>query len=125
MTAAPTFHDVDLVFEALAHETRRHLVLLLSHLGGELPSGYLAAHFQHSWPTTTRHLGVLEKAGLVDVRREGRSSHYRLNRGRLQGIVGGWLRYVDPVGPEKKWTSPGPKTTGGLAARTPTKGKKS
>jgi DNA-binding transcriptional ArsR family regulator len=115
-------HDVEIVFAALAHEARRHLVLLLSQLGGELPSGYLAAHFQHSWPTTTRHLGVLEKAGLVEVRREGRSSHYRLNRERLQWVVGAWLRHVDPTTPEKKWTSTGPKFTSGLAARS--KGKK-
>ncbi len=126
MTATAALRDVDLVFDALAHEARRHIVLLLSHLGGELSSGYLAAHFQHSWPTTTRHLGVLEKAGLVEVRREGRSSHYRLNRARLQSVVGGWLRHVDPVGPEKKWSSTGPKSTGGLAARSAqSKGKKS
>jgi DNA-binding transcriptional ArsR family regulator len=115
--------DVDLVFEALAHEARRHLLLLLSHLGGELPSGYLANHFQHSWPTTTRHLHVLEKAGLVLVRREGRSSHYRLNRERLESVVGGWLRHVDPIGPEKTWTSSGPKSTQGLADRSRKKGK--
>jgi DNA-binding transcriptional ArsR family regulator len=100
---------VAVVFEALSHEARRHVIVLLSRLGGELPSGYLATHFQHSWPTTTRHLKVLEEAGLVSVRREGRSSHYRLERERLREVVGGWLRHVDPVGPEKKWTSSGPK----------------
>ena len=123
MPDVPSLKDVDLVFEALAHEARRHLVLLLSHLGGELPSGYLATHFQHSWPTTTRHLRVLEKAGLVEVRREGRSSHYRLNRARLQWVVGGWLRHIDPIGPEKTWTSSGPKSTRGLAARSKGKAK--
>jgi len=65
--------DTEAVFAALAHEARRNILLILSHLGGELPSGYLAARFQHSWPTTTRHLRVLEKARLVEVRREGRA----------------------------------------------------
>ncbi|HZO12589.1 MAG TPA: helix-turn-helix transcriptional regulator [Polyangiaceae bacterium] len=115
---APTLEEVEAVFLALSHEARRHIVLLLGHLGGELPSGYLAAHFQHSWPTTTRHLNVLEKAGIIEVRREGRSAHYRLNRERLQRVVGGWLRHVEPVGPERKWTSTGPKTTDALAKRT-------
>jgi DNA-binding transcriptional ArsR family regulator len=120
---------VEAVFLALSHEARRHVILLLSQLGGELPSGYLAARFQHSWPTTTRHLKVLEEAGLVEVRREGRGSHYRLNRERLRRVVGGWLRHVDPVGPEKKWTSSGPKSTNALAAAaekktTRTKGKR-
>ena len=115
-SAAPSLEEVEAVFLALSHEARRHVILLLSQLGGELPSGYLAARFQHSWPTTTRHLKVLEEAGLVEVRREGRGSHYRLNRERLRGVVGGWLRHVDPVGPERKWISSGPKSTGALAA---------
>jgi len=109
------------VFEALSHETRRQMILLLSHLGDELPSGYLAARFPHSWPTTCRHLKVLEEAGLVEVRRERRSSRYRLNRERLERVVGGWLRHLEPVGPDKKWTSSGPKSVADLAAR-PKKG---
>jgi len=104
------------VFQAIAHEARRHILLVLGHLGGELPSGYLAARFQHSWPTTTRHLQVLVKAGLIDVRREGRTSCYRLNRERLERTVGGWLRHLEPVDPAMTWTSDGPRSTGELAA---------
>ena len=107
----PSLEDVEAVFLALAHEARRHIVLLLSHSGGELPSGYLAKRFPHTWPTTTRHLGVLEKAGVVNVRREGRSSHYSLDRERLRGVLDGWLGLLEPVGPEKKWNSKGPKST--------------
>src|SRR5262244_4360975 len=99
---------------ALSHEARRHILLILSHLGGELPSGYLAARFRHSWPTTTRHLGVLEKAGLVEVRRRGRNSHYRIDRERLLRVVGGWLAHLEPPTPEQTWTSSGPKSTRGL-----------
>jgi DNA-binding transcriptional ArsR family regulator len=77
---------------------------------GELPSGCLAARFQHSWPTTTRHLGVLEAAGIVEVRREGRSSHYRPNREFLRQVVGGWLlALLDPTQGGMKPT-PGPKS---------------
>jgi DNA-binding transcriptional ArsR family regulator len=115
----PSLQEIEAVFGALAHEARRHILLVLSHLGGELPSGYLAARFQHSWPTTTRHLKVLEKAGLVIVRREGRSSHYRLDRERLRFVVEGWLSHLEPVGPEKTWTSSGPKSTDELAKHTP------
>ena len=114
---APRLDDIDAVFGALAHEARRQIVLLLSHAGGELPSGYLAARFQHSWPTTTRHLKVLEQAGIVEVNRGGRSSLYRLDRERLDGVVGGWLRLVEPVGPTKTWTSRGPKTTRALKSK--------
>src|SRR5229473_3788820 len=103
---------------ALSHQARRHILLILSQLGGELPSGYLATRFQHSWPTTTRHLGVLERAGLVEVRRQGRSSHYRLNRERLSRVVGGWLDNLRPPTPEQKWVSSGPRSTRALAKST-------
>ena len=102
---------------ALSHEARRHILLILSHLGGELPSGYLASRFAHSWPTTTRHLGVLEKAGLVEVRRHGRSSHYRLNRERLTRVLRAWLDHLRPPSPQQKWVSRGPKSTSSLGHR--------
>ena len=106
---------------ALSHEARRHILLILSHLGGELPSGYLATRFHHSWPTTTRHLGVLEKAGLVEVRRQGRNSHYRINRERLSRVVEGWLDNLRPPTPEQKWLSSGPRSTRALAFRKSSK----
>ena len=114
---ALSVEETEAVFLALSHRARRYILLILSHLGGELPSGYLAARFQHSWPTTTRHLRVLEKAGLVEVRREGRSSHYRLERERLLRVVGGWLANLRPPTPEQKWLSAGPKSTRALALR--------
>jgi DNA-binding transcriptional ArsR family regulator len=106
---APTLAETEAVFAALAHEVRRHIVQLLSHLGGELPSGYLAKRFPHSWPTTTRHLRVLEAAGIVSVRRHGRSSIYVLERDRLRRIVGGWLAVLDPPTPDQTWRSTGPR----------------
>ena len=117
---APTLAETELVFEALAHEVRRHILQLLSHLGGELPSGYLAKRFSHSWPTTTRHLRVLEAAGLVTVRREGRSSVYRLERDRLRRVVGSWLALLDPPTPAQTWRSSGPRWA---SQRPVTKGK--
>ena len=114
--AIATLAEVDVVFHALAHESRRHILLLLAHLGGELPSGYLAARFQHSWPTTTRHLGVLVKAGLVEVRREGRTAAYCLNRERLDAVVAGWMRHLEPVDPARTWTAKGARSTAEMAA---------
>jgi len=120
----PTLEETEKVFAALAHPARREILLVLSHLGGELPSGYLAARFRHSWPTTTRHLGVLERAGLVEVRRHGRNSHYRIDRARLLRVAGGWLEHLEPPSPERTWRSSGPKSTRELARHFPTKGKK-
>jgi DNA-binding transcriptional ArsR family regulator len=103
----PRLEDIEAVFAALSHEVRRHIVVLLSHRGGELPSGYLAQRFAHSWPTTTRHLHGLEAAGLVTVRRDGRNVVYRLERDRLRHVVGGWLALLDPPTPEPTWRPSG------------------
>jgi DNA-binding transcriptional ArsR family regulator len=105
---APALDETERVFAALSHSVRRHILLLLSHLGGELPSGYLAKRFAHSWPTTTRHLHVLEAAGLVSVRREGRSCVYRLERDQLRTAVEGWLALLEPPSPDQTWRSSGP-----------------
>jgi DNA-binding transcriptional ArsR family regulator len=109
--------DVDRVFLALAHEARRQMLILLGQHGDELPSGYLAARFPHSWPTTSRHLKVLEESGLVEVRRERRGSNYRLNRERLNEVVTGWLSHLEPADPGQRWTPSGPRSTSALARR--------
>jgi DNA-binding transcriptional ArsR family regulator len=106
----PTLAETESVFGALAHEARRQIVLLLSHHGPELPSGYLASRLSHSWPTTTRHLHVLEAAGIVTVRRDGRNCVYRLEREHLQRVVGEWLALIDPPSPGQIWRSPGRRT---------------
>ena len=56
-----------------------------------MTAGELAARFSHSWPTTTRHLGVLVNAGLVSVIREGRQRRYVLDRSRLANVLDLWL----------------------------------
>ena len=111
----PTLEEIEAVFFALAHEARRHIVLLLGHTGGELPSGYLAKRFGHSWPTTTRHLRVLEECGLVEVSRRGRTSNYRLKREYVQRVLGTWLANLEPVQPTQTWRSPGPKSLRNLS----------
>ena len=92
--------------------------MLLSHFGPELPSGYLAQRFSHSWPTITRHLNILQRAGLVQVRREGRTSHYQLNRPLLERVVGGWLAGLTPPSPEQTWSSSGPRFSRELAPKS-------
>jgi DNA-binding transcriptional ArsR family regulator len=83
------------VFAALAHEQRRHILLTLKFRGGEMTAGDIADRFACSWPTTTRHLRVLESAGLVSVEKRGRERIYKLETARLRGIAGGWLAWFD------------------------------
>jgi len=58
--------------------------------GGEMTAGAIASMFAHAWQTTTRHLQVLEKAGLLEHERQGRMRVYRINRKRLE-LVKDWL----------------------------------
>ena len=89
--------DLEAVFAALAHEQRRHILLTLQFRGGEMTAGAIADRFACSWPTTTRHLRVLEAAGLVTVQKRGRERVYRLERERLRSIVGDWLSWFQPA----------------------------
>ena len=83
--------DVEAVFAALAHPSRRHILLVLRFRGGELTAGEIASRFACSWPTTTRHLRVLEAAGLVCVEKRGRERVYRLDTKRLLRIASRWF----------------------------------
>jgi DNA-binding transcriptional ArsR family regulator len=74
--------DLEAVFGALAHASRRHILLVLHHRGGSMTAGEIADRFACSWPTTTRHLRTLETAGLVRVERKGRERIYRVDRAR-------------------------------------------
>jgi len=56
-------------------------------------------------------LRVLEEAGLVTIRRTGRSSFYRLERDRLGSVVSGWFEHFAPYDPTQSWTSDGPRST--------------
>lgn len=85
----------DSVFKALAHRSRRHVLSVLNGRGGEMTSSEIAARFSCSWPTTTRHLGVLRQAGLISVTRRGREQVYRLERERLTGVVAEWLGFFE------------------------------
>src|SRR5262249_42596559 len=81
------------VVAALAHPARRQMLLTI-HLRGEMSAGDVAARFSHAWPTTTRHLRVLEHAGLVRFERQGRRRVYRVEHARL-GLVTEWLSWFD------------------------------
>lgn len=79
------------VFHALAHPSRRQILLVLHARGDRVGAGDIAGRFACSWPTTSRHLRVLEEAGLVSVEKEGRERFYRLEVDHLVGVAGGWL----------------------------------
>jgi DNA-binding transcriptional ArsR family regulator len=82
------------VVAALAHPARRQILLTLHFRGGVATAGEIASRFEHKWPTTTRHLRVLEEAGLLHHEKRGRTVVYTLDKERL-GIVAEWLAWFE------------------------------
>lgn len=72
-------------YRALADPTRREILRLLRE--GELAAGELAGEFEISWPSVSRHLKVLETAGLVRSERRGGNIIYALQTSVLEDIA--------------------------------------
>lgn len=98
-TAEAELADTEAVFAALAHGSRRHILLVLRFRGGAMTAGEIADRFHCSWPTTSRHLRTLEQAGLVAVETRGRERVYRLASERLREVTQGWLRWFEGRAP--------------------------
>jgi DNA-binding transcriptional ArsR family regulator len=77
-------------FAALADPTRRAILARLAL--GETSVNELAEPFEISLPAVSRHLKVLEKAGLVTRSREAQWRPCKLNPGRLK-TAADWLDY--------------------------------
>ena len=67
---------------AVTEPTRRQLLDLLLERGESTPTS-LADSLPVTRQAVSKHLAVLERAGLVDGERSGREMHYRLNVDRL------------------------------------------
>jgi DNA-binding transcriptional ArsR family regulator len=79
---------LDRAFAALGDPKRRAILVRLR--SGERTVGDLAAPFRVSLPAISKHLTVLEKAGLVERRRNGRERTCRLRVAPL-GEAARWL----------------------------------
>jgi DNA-binding transcriptional ArsR family regulator len=85
----PRADPLDAVFSALADPTRRAIVVRLAQ--GEASVSELAEPFDVSLPAVTKHLAVLERAGLLEHDKRGRVRHCRLVAAPM-GIADEWLR---------------------------------
>jgi len=75
---------LDLAFAALADPTRRAILARLSR--GEATVSELAEPFGLAQPTISKHLKVLEEAGLVTHSREAQRRPRRLVHGALKDV---------------------------------------
>ncbi len=81
---------LDRVFNALANPTRRAMLRRLA--ADERHIGELARPFKMSFAGASKHLRVLEDAGLVRRRVEGRTHYFSLEPAALE-TADEWLRF--------------------------------
>jgi ArsR family transcriptional regulator, cadmium/lead-responsive transcriptional repressor len=72
----------DELWSAIADPSRRRVLdLLVSH--GDVSASWLAGHVPFSRQAVSKHLAVLEQAGLVSRRKQGREVLYQVQASRL------------------------------------------
>ena len=94
VSAALSEADLDSTFAALADGTRRAIVARLA--TGEASVMELARPFDMSQPAISKHLKVLERAGLITRRREAQRRPCRLEPRRLKQLaswIGGYRAF--------------------------------
>lgn len=87
------------LFRALADPSRRRILDLLRQR--PRTTAELTASFAFSRYAVMKHLKVLERAGLVSVRREGRRRWNHLNAVPLQAVVARWVRPFEAAGADR------------------------
>jgi DNA-binding transcriptional ArsR family regulator len=112
VTGAPQTPPLDIVFQALADPTRRAIVERLV-ARGELSVGDIAKPFAISTPAISRHLSVLERAGLIERRVE---RQWRMVRVKPEALtpVESWLERQ-----LRHWTGALDRLEAVAAAQTP------
>ena len=86
------------MFSALADPTRRDILVRLGE--GDATVGELAAPYDVSLPAVSRHLRVLEGAGLIT---QTRQAQWRTNHLRTEPLreAGGWIDHLTLVWTER------------------------
>jgi DNA-binding transcriptional ArsR family regulator len=82
--------ELDSVFHALSDSTRRAILARLA--SGEVVVTELAEPFDISLPAISKHLGVLERAGLLTRHKDGRIRRCELNAGPLE-TASEWIQF--------------------------------
>ena len=82
------------VFEALSSTTRRKILAYLR--DRPLHAGAIADRFEMSKPAVSKHLSILESAGLIWRRREGQFVLYGMEQENLAGHLWTFMQEVCP-----------------------------
>ena len=83
------------IFQALASTTRRKILAYLS--AAPLNAGEIAERFEMSKPSLSKHLDILENAGLIAREKKGQFVYYSLIEKNLTNTLNSYLQTVCPV----------------------------
>lgn len=86
---------MDKVFSALSSQVRRKILAYLS--ASDLTAGEVADRFEMSKPSISKHLSILENAGLIEGEKKGQYVHYSLVPQNLVNTLHGYVQEVCPV----------------------------
>ena len=86
--------QLDAAFAALAHPTRRAILARLAQ--GQASVNTLAEPFDASLPAISRHIKVLEDAGLITREKSAQFRHCKLNPTPIKQVVG-WAEAYRPI----------------------------
>jgi ArsR family transcriptional regulator, arsenate/arsenite/antimonite-responsive transcriptional repressor len=87
---------IDNVFAALASTPRRKILAYLSQT--PLTAGEIAERFEMSKPALSKHLKILENAGLVTSDKRGQFVHYSVADQNMLATLHNFLTTFCPVG---------------------------
>lgn len=88
-------HIMDQIFAALASTPRRKILAYLSET--ELSAGDIAARFDMTKPSLSKHLRILESAGLITSDKRGQFVFYRLQGENLANTLASFMQAVCPI----------------------------
>ena len=80
---------MNVVFEALAHPTRRSILEMLK--SGSKSAGEIAEAFDVSKPTMSGHFAKLKEAGLIHADQKGATIFYSVNMSVLEEVLMGFM----------------------------------
>lgn len=83
------------VFSALSSDVRRKILAYLS--ATDMTAGEISEYFDISKPSLSKHLSVLENAGLVTSEKKGQYVHYSLVEENLLNTLNHYVQEVCPV----------------------------
>lgn len=83
------------LFRALASEPRLQILAYLSK--ASMTAGEIAERFDMTKPSLSKHLSVLEQAGLIKGEKKGQFIHYSIVADHIVNVLDGYLQEVCAV----------------------------